>query len=109
MFGLVVFHMKGCPHCKAVTGPQSAAKAVGDLLPVYEIESSDPLAKQMGVSSFPTIFFTAPGLSFKFDRDRTPEEIRRFVLEKMGQYYTLTKILRNTKAANAPAARRTRF
>jgi hypothetical protein len=94
MASLVVFHMNGCPHCRAVTGPQSATRGVQDLVPVYEVESSDPLAKTMGVSSYPTIFFSTPFVTFKFENARTPEEIRKFVLEKMGQYYTLATLVK---------------
>ena len=92
MASLVVFHMNGCPHCKAVTGPQSVTRGAQDLVPVYEVESSDPLAKRMGVSSYPTIFFSTPLVTFKFEGARTPEAIRKFVLEKMGQYYALANL-----------------
>ena len=92
MASLVVFHITGCPHCKAVTGPQSVTRGAQDLVPVYEVESSDPLAKRMGVSSYPTIFFSTPLVTFKFEGARTPEAIRKFVLEKMGQYYALANL-----------------
>jgi glutaredoxin len=97
MVSLVVFHMNGCPHCAAVTGPQSATRGVQDLVPVYEVEASDPLARKMGVSSFPTIFLSTPLVTFKFENARTPQEIRRFVLEKMGQYFILSKLLKKAK------------
>lgn len=93
MMALVVFHMHGCPHCKAVTGPESAAKGVADLVPVYEIESSDPLSKKVGVASFPTIMLVTPHVVFQFEGVRKPKELRRFVLEKMGQCFMLNKLL----------------
>jgi len=78
---------------------------VQDLLPVYEVESADPLAKRMGVSSYPTIFFSAPWATFKFEGSRTPEEIRRFVLQKMGQYLILANLARKIMAGGAGQGR----
>ena len=90
---LVVFHMHGCPHCKAVTGPESTARAVADLVPVYEIESSNALAQKVGVQSFPSIYFATPHAVFHFEGHRTPEALRKFVLEKMGHSFILDKLL----------------
>jgi hypothetical protein len=98
MLALVVVHMHGCPHCKAVTGPESAARGVADLAPVYEIESSNPLSQELGVTSFPSIFFSTPHAVFRFEGSRTPEELRRFVLEKMGQSFILYKLLQRKTA-----------
>lgn len=80
---LVVFHMDGCPHCKAVTGPDSALRAVRDLVPVYEVEAQEPLARRMRIASFPTILLSTPLVAFKYEGERTPEHLRRFVLEKV--------------------------
>lgn len=79
---LVVFHMDGCPHCKAVTGPDSALRAVRDLVSVYEVEAREPLAQRLEISSFPTILLSTPFVAFKYEGNRTPEDLRRFVLEK---------------------------
>jgi len=82
---LVVFHMDGCPHCKAVTGPDSVLRAVSDLVPVYEVEAQEPLAKRLEIASFPTILLSTPLVAFKYEGDRTPKHLRRFVLEKRAE------------------------
>lgn len=89
---LVVFHMHGCPHCKAVTGEESVLRSVADLLPVVEVESSDPLARTAGVKSFPTIMLVTPAVSFEYQGPRTPEAIRNFVSEKMEQLSMLVML-----------------
>jgi hypothetical protein len=94
MMRLVVFHMTGCPYCKSVTGPDSATKSLGDLVPVYEVERTDPLAQKMGVSSFPTIYLSTPLITYKYEGPRTPEDLRRFTLEKMGQSLLLANFLK---------------
>jgi len=98
MTALVVFHMNGCPHCKAVTGPESVARGVADLVPVYEVEASDPLSKKMGVTSFPQIFLSTPHVVFQFEGARTPTALREFVLEKLGQAFILDKLVQRKAA-----------
>jgi hypothetical protein len=101
MIRVVVFHMDGCPHCKAVTGKSSVLReGAGDLAPIYEIESSDPLSRNMGITSFPSIFVVTPIVAFAFEGKRTPEDFRKFVLEKMGQSRLLAKISTKTNRAN---------
>jgi hypothetical protein len=85
MLALVVVHMSGCPYCVEVTGEGSMAKSVADLVPVYEVERSDPLVQQLHVKSFPTIFLSSDDATFRFEGRRSPERLRRFVLEKMKQ------------------------
>ena len=94
---LVVFHMIGCPHCKAVSGPNSILRGIEDLVPVYEIESSDPATKQAGISSFPTIRLVTPLVTFGYEGPRTLEDLRRFVIEKMGQCLTLATLLKRSR------------
>jgi thioredoxin-related protein len=95
---LVIFHKHGCPYCEAVTGAESAARHVADLEPVYEIESADPLRRQLDITSFPTILFSTPHVVFRFEGPRTPEALRKFVLEKMGQSFILEKLLKRKAA-----------
>ena len=81
---LVVFYMNGCPHCKAVTGPQSVCReGLDDLVDLYEIEASDSLTRAVGVTSFPTIVLVNPLFAFAFEGARESEAIREFVLRKM--------------------------
>jgi len=94
---LVVFHMDGCPHCEAVTGPDSALRAVGDLVSVYEVEAREPLAQRLEISSFPTILLSTPFVAFKYDGNRTPEDLRRFVLEKRDEILQRPKAFETEK------------
>jgi thioredoxin-related protein len=92
MIALVVVYMNGCPYCVEVTGKQSVAQTVRDLVPVYEIERSDPLVQKLKVTSFPTIFLSTDDVTFKFEGQRTPDRLRRFVSEKMDQLHVLKEI-----------------
>jgi len=80
---LVVFYMNGCPHCAAVTGPNSACRGLEDLVDLYEIEASDPLTRAVGVTSFPTIMVVNPFFAFAYDGPRKREAIREYILRKM--------------------------
>lgn len=82
---LVVFHMNGCPHCEAVTGPNSACRGLQDLVDLYEVEASDPLTRAVGISSFPTILVVNPLFAFSYDGARQTSEIRSYTLQKMAQ------------------------
>ena len=51
---LLVFHMHGCPHCRAVVGPNGLGAAVAEAADVYEFEARHPLCARLGVASFPS-------------------------------------------------------
>lgn len=86
MQSLVVFHMNGCPHCAAVTGPQSACRGLEDLVDLYEIEAADPLTRAVGVSSFPCVMLVNPLFAFgPYEGPRDQASIRAYVLRKMAQ------------------------
>ena len=51
---LLVFHMHGCPHCRAVVGSDGLGAALKDDVDVYEIEASHPLCEALDVRSFPS-------------------------------------------------------
>lgn len=98
MLALVVVHMKGCPYCVEVTGEGSMARTVADLVPVYEIERSDPLVQKLDVKSFPTIFLSSDDATFRFEGKRSPERLRSFVLEKAKQLRLLKDVSRRLTA-----------
>ena len=95
MIALVVVYMNGCPYCVEVTGKKSMAQGVRDLVPVYEIERANPLVRQLKVKSFPTIFLSADDVTFKFEGQRTPEGLRRFVSEKLEQIHVLEELTKS--------------
>ena len=97
MMRLVVFHMDGCPHCSAVTGPQSTLRAVEDLVPIYEVEAKEPLTRAMGIASFPSILLSTPLVAFEYEGDRSPQDLRRFVLEKMGETLRLAQSVKRPR------------
>lgn len=99
MLGLVVVYMNGCPYCVEVTGKSSMAKAVCDLVPVYEIERSEPVVASLGVKSFPTIFLATDEVVFKFEGPRSAAALRAFVREKLRQRQGLRKALRSHEGA----------
>ena len=101
MIALVVAYMKGCPYCVEVTGENSMARNVQDLVPVYEIERSDPLMKALDISSFPTLLLSTPYATHKYQGARTPKLLRRFVLEGIGQKKMLEKILASMEQISA--------
>lgn len=96
MIALVVVHMNGCPYCVEVTGEDSLAKSVSDLVPVYEVERSDPLAEKLHAKSFPTILLSTPLVTFRFEGQRSRSSLRRFVLQCLGQYHILQRLLAKT-------------
>jgi hypothetical protein len=83
---VAVFHMIGCPHCRAVTGPQGALAPLSRFqhLSVVEIESADPLCEAMSVNSFPTIFLVTKESVFRYPSsgDRTTEAFERWIASR---------------------------
>ena len=91
MQALLVFHLNGCGHCREVTGPDSQCGPLADLLPVYEIEASHPLAQEMGISGFPTIVYVNKALAFTREGPRDTLALRKWVLDKMDQTLQLVE------------------
>jgi hypothetical protein len=112
MASILVVHMRGCPYCVEVTGEGSMLKRVQDLVSVYEIERTDPLARWLDVKSFPTIFLNVPvenggkSITFKFSGTRTPDALRSFVLEKLGQVRTLQKVMQERQKEDSHQRKR---
>ena len=76
---VIVFHMRGCPHCVEVTGPQGACSKLKRVV-VLEIESAHPLPSQVGVRSFPTLWLSTPTSVREYDgRERSPEALQKWV------------------------------
>ena len=69
---LIVFHMKGCPHCRAVTGPQSACRPLGGVR-VLEVEAAHPAVEDVAITSFPTIWLSLPDASYAYPAGRARE------------------------------------
>jgi glutaredoxin len=72
--------MEGCPHCRDVP---ALLKTLADVAPGHLVDSDDPLAEKLGVTSFPTIFLVNPLFTFVYRGPRTPEALRAWVLRKM--------------------------
>jgi len=76
------FTMRGCPHCRAVP---ELMNSVQDLAPARIVDSEEPLASALGVSSFPTILLVNPLFAFVYRGERTPQALRAWALRKMAQ------------------------
>lgn len=66
---LIVFHMDGCPHCKAVTGSESACRPLQGVR-VLEIEASHPAVEDLRIQSFPTIWLSLPRDAYAYTTGR---------------------------------------
>ncbi len=77
---LVVFHMNGCPHCppalEACDGVRGAS--------LVTVEAGHPLVRELGISSFPTIWLSSPAAAFEYKSGpRSTEGIQKWVDSKL--------------------------
>ena len=76
---LLVMYMDGCPFCPPAI--EAASKVTG--ADVININSSHPIVKDLGVSSFPTIWLSLPNSLYDFgSRERSPDSLEQFILDK---------------------------
>ena len=82
---LVVFHMNGCGHCKAVSGPDSVCAGLRDVH-VMEVESEDPLTELLGIQSFPTIWLSSPDKVVAYNSgERSTDALQDWIFSKIAQ------------------------
>ena len=85
---IVVFHMKGCPHCPPAL---EAANGVKTAHVVY-ISSDHPAVQELGISSFPTIWLSLPSTLFDYgSNERSTSALEQYVTDKL----LATEALRN--------------
>jgi hypothetical protein len=75
---LVVFKMHGCPHCEAVSGPESACLGLENVL-VLEIENNHPLPRALKVAGFPTLWLSQKDSVHEFSGARTTADIQKWI------------------------------
>ena len=80
---LAVFHMDGCPHCEAVTGPAGACARLKNVS-VLEVESRHPLVRDVNITSFPHLWLSTPDAVWEFNGSRTTDALQAWIGEKLG-------------------------
>ena len=77
---LVVFHMKGCPHCPRVL---KLCRNISGIDRV-EVESAHPLCDDAGVRAFPSVVLALPHVAYEAERSvATPEELLSWIQSKL--------------------------
>lgn len=77
---IVVFHMKGCPHCPPALEAANAVKTAH----VVNISSDHPVVKQLNISSFPTIWLSLPSTLFDYgSKERNTPALEQYIMDKL--------------------------
>ena len=79
---LVVFHLAGCPYCKAVVGPGSICR---DLAKVHllEIGADHHLGHDLQIQAFPTMLLVLPNQTYQYNGARTKEALSAWIQGKL--------------------------
>ena len=76
---LLIFHMDGCPYCPPVLRASKGVKSAH----VLSVESSHPLARELGIASFPSIWLSLPNDLFEFQKPkRESRHLNEWIAEK---------------------------
>lgn len=81
---LVFVGVEWCKYCQqAKPLMDTVAHTLGSTVPVYFVDADAraPLAKSLGVQSYPTIFYAAESGLYKFEGERSVNTIVGFVCE----------------------------
>jgi hypothetical protein len=77
---LVVFHMRGCPHCPSALAACEKLQSAN----VLAVEDAHPMVTELGINSFPTIWLSLPDGLFEYRKpQRTSQDIEAWIQQKM--------------------------